>query len=93
MNLHCCCNQRDKIFIGYFTVAFAFGPVYTNCLIIFSAKSCHSLLDELVSCSVVSNSCKPTDWGPTRLLCPRNFPCKNTGVDSLSLLQAIFPTL
>ena len=29
---------------------------------------------------------------PARLLCPWNFPGKNTGVGSQSLLQAIFPT-
>ena len=30
---------------------------------------------------------------PTRLLCPRNSPGKNTGVGCHSLLQGIFPTL
>ena len=29
---------------------------------------------------------------PTRLLCPWDFPGKNTGVGSHSLLQGIFPT-
>ena len=29
---------------------------------------------------------------PARLLCPRDFPGKNTGVGSHSLLQGIFPT-
>ena len=31
-------------------------------------------------------------WGPTRLLCPWNFPAKNTGVGCHVLLQGIFPT-
>ena len=38
-------------------------------------------------CSVVSDSL----W-PHGLYCPWNFPGQNTGVDSLSLLQWIFPT-
>ena len=29
---------------------------------------------------------------PTRLLCPWDFPGKNTGVDCYFLLQGIFPT-
>ena len=30
--------------------------------------------------------------GPVRLLCPRNYPGKNIGLDTHSLLQGIFPT-
>ena len=45
---------------------------------------------------LVSQSC-PTLWDPLdcslpRLLCPWNFPSKNTGVGSRSLLQGTFPT-
>ena len=36
--------------------------------------------------------CNPMDCSPTRFPCPRNSPGKNTGVDSLSFLQGIFPT-
>ena len=36
--------------------------------------------------------CKPHGLQPTRLLCPRNFPVKNTGEGSHSLLQGIFLT-
>ena len=37
--------------------------------------------------------CYPMDQGvPTRLLCPWNFPGKNTGVGCHFLLQGIFPT-
>ena len=42
--------------------------------------------------SVVSNSVRPHRRQPTRLLCPWDFPGKNTGVGCLSLLQGIFPT-
>ena len=42
--------------------------------------------------SVMSNSLKPYGLQPTRLLCPWNYPGKNTGVGSHSLLQEIFPT-
>ena len=36
--------------------------------------------------------CDPTDHSPTRLLCPWDFPGKNTGVGGHSLLQGIFLT-
>ena len=36
--------------------------------------------------------CKPHGLQSTRLLCPRNFPVKNTGEGSHSLLQGIFLT-
>ena len=42
--------------------------------------------------SVVSNSLRPHGLKPTRLLCPWNFPGKNTGVICHLLLQEIFPT-
>ena len=45
-----------------------------------------------VSRSVVSNSLHPCELYPTRLLCPRNSPGKNTGVGCHFLLQGIFLT-
>ena len=42
-----------------------------------------------VSGSFVSD---PMDCSPTGLLCPLDFPGKNSGVGSHSLLQGIFPT-
>ena len=42
--------------------------------------------------SVVSNSLWPHGLQPTRLLCPWDFPSKNTGVGCYFLLQGIFPT-
>ena len=45
-----------------------------------------------VSCSVVSDSLWPHRLYPARLLCPRDFPGKNTGMGCHSLLQKIFPT-
>ena len=47
---------------------------------------------ENVSHSVVSNSVWPHVLKPARLLCPWNFPGKNTGVGCHALLQGIFPT-
>ena len=44
------------------------------------------------SCSVVSNSLWPHELGPTRILCPWDFPGKNTGVGFHFLLHGIFPT-
>ena len=40
------------------------------------------------SCPIL---CDPMDWNPS-LLCPWNSPGENTGVNSHSLLQGIFPT-
>ena len=50
------------------------------------------LKSESVSHSVVSNSLQPHGVGPARLLCPWDFPSKNTGVGCHFLLQGIFPT-
>ena len=41
---------------------------------------------------VVSNSWRPHEQQPTRLLCPWDSPGQNTGAGSRSLLQGIFPT-
>ena len=44
-------------------------------------------------CLVLSDSLRPTDFlYPLRLLCPWDFPGKNTGVACWFLLQTIFPT-
>ena len=48
----------------------------------------HNRLVESGSHSVVSNSCDPMEI----LYSSWNSPDQNTGVDSLSLLQGIFPT-
>ena len=42
--------------------------------------------------SVVSNSLQPYGLQPARLLCPRNFPGKNSGVGCHFLLQGLFRT-
>ena len=44
-----------------------------------------------VSCLVVSESLRQHVLWPARLLCPWNFPDKNTGVGCCFLLQWIFP--
>ena len=44
----------------------------------------------VLSCSDVSDSLQPLQ--PARLLCPWDFPGKNTGVDCHFILQGIFPT-
>ena len=46
----------------------------------------------LLSRSVVSISLQPLGLQPTRLLCPWNFPGKNTWVGCHFFLQGIFPT-
>ena len=44
------------------------------------------------TCSVMSDSLWPHGLQPERLLCPPNFPGKNTGVGGHFLLQGIFST-
>ena len=46
----------------------------------------------LFSRSVVSDSLRPNGLQPARLLCPWDFPGKNTGVGCHFLLQGIFLT-
>ena len=48
------------------------------CMRVKSLQSCHIL--------------RPYELQPARLLCPWNFPGKNTGVGCHALLQGIFPT-
>ena len=43
-------------------------------------------------CLVMADSLLPHGLWPTRLLCPWNSPCKNTGVGCHAFLQGIFPT-
>ena len=43
-------------------------------------------------CSIVSNSLQPPGLQPIRLLCPWDFPGKNTRVSCHFILQGIFPT-
>ena len=57
----------------------------------------HKLIQDLrlgwmLSHSVTSDSFWPHELQPTRLLCPWNYPGKNTGVGCHSLLQGIFRT-
>ena len=49
-------------------------------------------ISEVLSLSVMHNSLQPHGLQPTRLLCPWDFPGKNTGVGSYFLLQGIFPS-
>ena len=44
------------------------------------------------ACSVACDSWDPMNLQPARLLCPWNFPGKNTGVSCCFLLQGIFST-
>ena len=46
----------------------------------------------IVSCSVRSDSLRPHGLQPARLLCPWDFPGKNTGMDCHFLLQGILLT-
>ena len=57
-----------------------------------TVSNCSGLQLKCVSRSVVPNSLRPHGLQPTRLLCPWDFPGKDTGVGGHFLLQGIFPT-
>ena len=57
-----------------------------------AAHRCLCLLLLLFSRSVVSDSLRPRGLQPTRLLCPWDFPGKNTAVGCHFLFQGIFLT-
>ena len=52
----------------------------------------HLWLSKCVGHLVVSDSLWPHGLQPTRLLCPWDFPGKNTGVSWHAFLQGLFPT-
>ena len=63
-----------------------------HCLTLYLLASClWSPSVCMLSCSVVSDSLGPHGLQPTRLLCPWNFPGKNTGA-GYHFVQGIFPT-
>ena len=68
-------------------VGLCFPILWTRGRIMFSILACSWVLSCLVSASV-----QPHGLQPSRLLCPWNFPGKNTRVGCHFLLQGIFPT-
>ena len=64
--------------------AFFWSPLVCTNFQLTSASAC--------AYAVVSDSLQPRGLKPTRLLCPWDFPDKNTGVGCHFLLQGIFPT-
>ena len=62
----------------------------------FSIYTCMNYISLLLyPCVLVAQLCptlQPQGLSPARLLCPWDFPGKNTGVGCHSLLQGIFPT-
>ena len=62
----------------------------SNCMSFTQISWCY--MCAVLRCSVVSNSLWPHGLLPTRLLCPWNFPGKNTGMGCHFLLQGIFLT-
>ena len=85
-----------EMYVLYFQLSHSWSNFIIFHLRKYNLLKSHSSKSELtcksVSCSVMSNSLWPYGLQPTRLLCPWNFPGKNTGVGGHSLLQGIFPT-
>ena len=59
---------------------------------VWKAYSWVTLFNVLCQCSVMSDSLQPHGQWPATVLCPWNFPGRNTGVGCHFLLQGIFPT-
>ena len=79
------CPRRGLL---YTVQRFFFSALYLD-LGCFGRNNCHSVR---LCASVVSDSLWPHGPQPTRLLCPRDFPGKNTGRGCHFLLQEIFLT-
>ena len=67
---------------------FSYSHLYYFYFLLESSTRCCAALSR----PVVSDSLWPHGLWPTRLLCPRGSPRKNTGVGCQALLQGIFPT-
>ena len=76
-------HQSRQVFVHYPTAFSSFASF-------FSSLSFPSIFSVLFS--VMSHSSQPQGLQPARLLCPWDFPGKNTGVGCHFLLQGIFLT-
>ena len=75
----------------FFSQPFVRPSQTTNLPFCFGLENVYLLLFCCV-CSVVSDTLRPHGLEPARLLCPWDFPGKNTEVGCHFLLQGIFPT-
>ena len=82
----CSQNLPVSLLWGLFIAPPFFWPLHVACRILVPQRK------ESVSGSVVSDSLRYHGLQPTRLLCPRKFPGKNTWVGCHFLLQGIFLT-
>ena len=79
----CCMREKNRIF----------DDLFSFYLLISINQSTETVKERDVRvCSVVPDSFRPHGLQLTRLLCPWDFPGKNTGVGCHFLLQGIFPT-
>ena len=95
LSVYVCLSLRDSFSVCvclYFSVkqktfnnSFTLGPQSLIC-------DYFQVPKDYLMHAVVSNSLWPHGLQPTKLLCPQNFPGKNTGAGCHFLLQGIFPT-
>ena len=78
------------VFLKAITGGFCLGCVFFPLICFNSLKI--SIFKASCSRSFMSGSLRPHGLQPTSLLCPWDFPGKNAGEGSHSLLQGIFPT-
>ena len=78
----------------YFWLNYSIPTFFTYLIPLNSHPQCkYHLLVCVLSClSVLFPPCNSMDWSPTRFLCPRDSPGKNTRVGCHTRFQGIFPT-
>ena len=86
VSLSCFSRNHIPICVENFTSGLFYFLLVICCFLSLSAFSVS------VSRSVMPDSLRPHGLQPTRLLCPWDFPGKDTGVGCHFLLQGIFPT-
>ena len=94
-SLPSCSSQESRILSTYFPFATFSLPVLSSRTpphpSILSLSLSFKLRCAVISHSVVSDPLQLHELWPTRLLCPRDFPGKNTGVGSHSLFSGDLP--
>ena len=97
------CQQRSLQSIRFYLSIFPFCFVFIEGWLIYSAVSITAIQKGnlviyicvcvcVLSLSVLSDSLRPYELHPAKLLCPWNFSGQNTRVGHHFLLQGIFPT-
>ena len=80
------------ISLGRYTLPLCVKVSSLNVCKIFRSREHQVRREKVLVAQLYPHSFQPHGLQPARLLCPWDFPVKNTGVGCYSLLQGIFPT-